>query len=455
MTPPPDLPPASLPPPTDEHPDVSSRTPGGHPASGRPTRRRGGRVRGFLDTLGPGLITGAADDDPSGVATYSAAGAAFGFAMLWTAPVVLPLMASVQLVCARIGLVSGRGLAGVLRDCYPRWILWGACTLLVIANTVNIGADLGAMAAVGQMLTGVPSAWLVPAFAGLILALLVFASYRVMARVLKWLTLVLFAYVGAGLLARPDWGEVLRATVLPQPRFTREYVLTLVAILGTTISPYLFFWQADEEVEEEKAKGRLTVEARRGASPRALRAAAWDVGVGMTVSVVIFYFIVLTAGATLHAAGQTDVQTAEQAAQALRPLAGEAASLLFSIGIIGTGMLGVPVLAGSAALAVAEAEGWPSGMSEKPRAASRFYAVMAAALAAGMAMDYLGMNPIRMLFWSAVVNGVLAPPLLFVVLHVGSNRAAMGEQTTPPLLRALTLVTAVLMAAAAVALVVL
>ncbi|HEX8694720.1 MAG TPA: Nramp family divalent metal transporter [Longimicrobium sp.] len=410
------------------------------------------RLRGFFRHLGPGLITGAADDDPSGVSTYSTAGAQFGFALLWTAPAVLPLMSAVQLMCARVGMCSGRGLSGVLRAYYPRWVLWASVLLLLVANTVNIGADLGAMAAVSSMLTGVPSLLLVPVFAAAILALLVFASYPVIARVFKWLTLVLFAYVASAFLARPDWGEVLRSTVLPRVAWDREYLLALVAILGTTISPYLFFWQAAEEVEEEKAMGRTTLEQRRGASERALRHARTDTVTGMTVSVVVFYFIVLTTGATLHARGITDIQTAEQAAQALRPLAGSAASLLFSLGIVGTGMLGVPVLAGSAALAVAEAEGWPAGMSERPTRAGRFYAVMALALGAGMAMDYLGIEPIRMLFGAAVVNGLLAPPLIFVILLVCNDRRVMGEHTNGFWLNALGLLAGLLMAGAAVAL---
>ncbi|HEX6746451.1 MAG TPA: Nramp family divalent metal transporter [Longimicrobium sp.] len=409
-------------------------------------------VRGFLKKLGPGLITGAADDDPSGVATYSAAGAQFGFALLWTAPVVLPLMAAVQLMCARIGMVAGQGLAGVLRSYYPRWVLWFSCALLLVANTVNIGADLGAMAAVASMLTGAPAAVFAPLFAALILGLLVFASYPVMARVFKWLTLVLFAYVGAAFLARPHWGEVLHATVVPHLAFDRDVVLTLVAILGTTISPYLFFWQADEEVEEEKARGRTTIASRRGASPRAIRAARVDVLTGMTISVVIFYFIVLTTGATLHAAGQTQIATAEQAAQALRPLAGAGAALLFSLGIIGTGMLGVPVLAGSAALAIAEAESWNAGMSEKPRRAIRFYAVMAVSLLAGMVMLRTGVPAIRMLFWAAVVNGVLAPPLIFVILVVCNDRRVMGEWRNTRALNVLGALAGLAMTAAAVAL---
>jgi Mn2+/Fe2+ NRAMP family transporter len=340
----------------------------------------------------------------------------------------------------------------VLREHYPRRLLWLAVSLLLVANTVNIGADLGAMAAVVEMLTGAPALVLVPAFGLVILLLLVFETYPVIARVFKWLTLVLFAYVVAAFLARPDWAEVARATLVPRVRLEREYLLALVAIFGTTISPYLFFWQAAEEVEEEIARGRVTVESRRGASRRAMRAATVDVVTGMSVSVLVFYFIVLTTGATLHAGGAQGVQTAQDAAQALRPLAGDFAALLFSLGIIGTGVLGVSVLTGSAALAVAEAAGWPGGMSEKPLHARRFYLVMAAAMLAGMAMDFAGVDAMRMLLWAAVVNGILAPPLIVVVLVVCNNRGLMAEHRNGWAMNLLGGTAALVMVAAAVAL---
>ena len=421
------------------------------PAAGGGADPPARRVPGFLRVLGPGLITGAADDDPSGVSTYSMAGASFGFALLWTAPFTLPLMVAVQLMCARVGMVTGRGLAGVLREHYPRWLLVLACSLLLVANVVNIGADLGAMAAVVEMLTGAPAPALVPAFGVLILLLLVFESYPVIVRVFKWLTLALFAYVAAAFLAKPDWAAVARATLVPSVRFEREYLMALVAIFGTTISPYLFFWQAAEEVEEEIARGRRTVEERRGASPRAMRAATVDVVAGMSISNLIFYFIVLTTGATLHAAGRQEIQTAQDAAMALRPVAGDFAALLFSLGIIGTGFLGVSVLTGSAALAVAEAAGWPAGMSEKPMRAGRFYLVMAAAMLAGMAMDFAGVDPIRMLFWAAILNGVLAPPLIVIVLVVCNDRRLMEGHPNGRLLNLLAGTAAIVMTAAALA----
>lgn len=412
---------------------------------------RKGSVRKFFRGLGPGLITGAADDDPSGISTYSMAGAAYGFGMLWTAVFSFPLMAAVQLMCARIGIVSGRGLASVLRNYYSRKVLWFACTLLLVANTVNIAADLGGMAEAMSLLTGWPSLWFHLPITLLILGLLILASYRVIVRVFKWLTLVLFAYVAAAFLAHPRWGEVMRSTFIPHLKFTSDYWMTFVGILGTTISPYLFFWQAAQEVEEEKAAGKRTVGQRQGASAEEMRAVWTDTFVGMAFSNVIMYFIILTTGATLFVAGQHDIQTAREAAEALRPLAGELAYLLFAFGLIGTGFLGVPVLAGSAAYAVAEAGAWRSGMNERPRLAKKFYGVIAVAMLAGMAMDFAGLNAIKMLFWSAVLNGVLAPPLVVIILLVCNNQRVMGEHTNGKLLNWLGILCALVMSAAAVA----
>jgi NRAMP (natural resistance-associated macrophage protein)-like metal ion transporter len=409
------------------------------------------RVRAFFAGLGPGLITGAADDDPSGISTYSTAGAGYGFALLWTAALSLPLMASVQLMCARIGLVTGRGLASVLRHYYSRRLLWFACLLLLIANTVNIAADLGGMAAAAELITGVPSLVFTPLFAGVILLLLVFTSYRALVRIFKWLTLALFAYVITAFLVHPDWASVTRATFWPRVSFTSDYLMTFVGILGTTISPYLFFWQAAEEVEEEKKTGSMTVGRRKGATREELRTVFTDTVVGMSFSNFIMYFVILTTGATLYVAGQRDIQTAQQAAESLRPLAGNAAYLLFSVGLIGTGFLGVPVLAGSAAYAVAEAGAWRGGMNERPRMAKKFYGVIAVAMFTGMALDYVGLNAIKMLFWSAVLNGVLAPPLIGIILLVCNNRRVMGEHVNGKLLNILGAIAAIVMGGAALA----
>jgi NRAMP (natural resistance-associated macrophage protein)-like metal ion transporter len=416
--------------------------------------RERSHVRRFFAELGPGLITGAADDDPSGISTYSVTGAAFGYAQLWTVFFAFPLMAAVQIMCARLGLVSGQGLAGVLRRRYPKWVLLGACALLAIANTVNIGADLGGMAEAMQMITGLPSLMWLPLFAGLIVVLLIWSSYRQMARVLKWLTLVLFAYVAAAFMAHPRWSQVLRASFIPHIEWTASYIATFVAILGTTISPYLFFWQAAQEVEEERARGRRTVHARRGATDEELRAARTDVLTGLILAGLVMYFIILTTGATLYETGQRDIETARQAAEALKPLAGNAAYLLFTVGLVGTGMLGIPALAGSAAYAVTEAMHWRGSLSDRPRVAKKFYGVLAAAVALGLALDYLKVNAVKMLFYAAVVNGVLAPPLIVLVTMLTSDKKVMGSRVNSPLLKWLGWATALVMTGATVAMIV-
>ncbi len=394
-----------------------------------------GRFRRFFSNLGPGLITGAADDDPSGISTYSVTGATFGYAPLWTALFSFPLMAAVQIMCARLGMVTGLGLAGVIRTRYPRWILWSACSLLLIANIVNIAADLGGMAAVTALLTGVKAFYWTPVYALLLVCLLFWTSYRLIARIFKWLTLALFAYIGAAFLAHPDWLAVLQATLIPRVQWTAGYWATLVGILGTTISPYLFFWQAAQEVEEEIAVGKATVAEREGASKREIRRSRNDVLTGMFFSNLVMYFIILTAAATLHAHGKTNISTAGEAAEALRPLAGAGAYWLFSLGLIGAGMLGVPVLAGSCAYAIAEAADWVGSLEVHPPLAHGFYTVIAIAMALGLGLDFAGLNAVKMLFWSAVLNGALAPPLLVLVVLLTSRADVMGEHRNGPLLR--------------------
>src|SRR5499427_5241520 len=293
------------------------------------------RVRQFFSDLGPGLTTGAADDDPSGISTYSVTGASFGYAPLWTALFSFPLMVSVQLMCARLGMVTGRGLAGVLRRRYPRWVLWSACALLIVANVFNIGADLGGMAEGSRMMTGVSSFIWTPVYATLITSLLFWTSYSLIVRVFKWMTLVLFAYVITAFLAHPNWKSVVTATFVPHVEWSSRYLATFVGILGTTISPYLFFWQASEEVEEERKIGRSTVGQRKGATSEELRKSRVDVITGMFFSNLVMYFIILTTAATLNAQGHTNIETAQQAAEALRPLAGQGAYILFTLGLIG------------------------------------------------------------------------------------------------------------------------
>lgn len=412
-----------------------------------------GLLKRSFAVLGPGLITGAADDDPSGISTYSVAGAAYGYATLWIALFTFPLMASIQLMCARLGMVTGRGLAAAVRMHYPRWVLWGSCSILVVANLINICADLGGMAEATQLITGIRSLIWIPFYAFFIIGLLLWTSYKLIARIFKWLTLVLFAYVFTSFYAHVDWKHALAVTFVPHLEWSRGFLSVLVAILGTTISPYLFFWQAAEEVEEGRTKGR-TVAEPRGATAGELRGARADTIVGMFFSNFIMYFIILTTAATLHAHGQTNITTARQAAEALRPLAGNGAYLLFTLGLIGTGMLGVPVLVGSCAYAVAEGAVWRGSMADKPKSAGKFYTVMAVSMALGLALNYLGFNAVKMLFWSAVINGLLAPPLILLVILLTSSQKVMGKRVNPPLLKYLGWATLGVMTAAAVGMIV-
>ena len=409
------------------------------------------RVRRFFAELGPGVITGAADDDPSGISTYSVTGASFGYTPLWTAVFSFPLMTAVQMMCARLGMVSGHGLASAVRHYYARWVLWGACALLVVANVVNIGADLGGMADATQTVTGINSLVWTPIYAALIVSLLFWTSYKQVARIFKWLTLILFAYVVAAFLSKPDWRAVLSSTFVPRIKWSSEYLATFVGILGTTISPYLFFWQAAEEVEEERAKGRRSVGQRKGATDEELRKSRTDVITGMFFSNFIMYFIILTTASTLNAHGKTDIETAQQAAEALRPLAGSGAYLLFTLGLIGTGMLGVPVLAGSAAYAISEAAAWRGTLEARPPLAPKFYTVLGLSVLLGLALNFARFNAVKMLFWSAVLNGVLAPPLIVLVVLLTSNKKVMGKRVNSPLLKWLGWATAIIMALASVA----
>ena len=406
-------------------------------------------VKRLLIVLGPGLITGASDDDPSGIGTYTQAGAAFGFATLWTAPATLPMMAAVQLICAKIGMVSGMGLAGVLRKHYARWVVYSSMSLLVIANTINAGTDIGAIAAAVNLLVPIPALVLVVPIAIGILTVQILGSYALISRIFKWLTLTLFAYIGAAFLARPHWREVLIGTVVPTLRSDHQYLMTLVAILGTTISPYLFFWQASQEVEEELNMGRLTLAEREGATDQEIKIAEIDVNTGMLFASIVFYFVILASAATLHVAGKTDIQTATDAAEALKPLSGGAASILFALGLIGSGFLAVPVLTGSSAYAIGEAFGWNCGLDEKLRTAPRFYAVIIVSTLVGMLINFLRIQPVTALFWTAVINGVLAPPLLVMIMLVSNNKEVMGKRVNGRLTNFIGWTTAALMSAAA------
>jgi NRAMP (natural resistance-associated macrophage protein)-like metal ion transporter len=401
--------------------------------------------------LGPGLVTGAADDDPSGIATYSVAGAQFGTALLWTSVVTWPLMAAVQSMCARIGMVTGRGLASTLRAKFPRSILATVAAALFLANTINIGADLAGMADAMKLLTKIDSRLWVMAFGIFIGWATVRLRYIALANVLKWLALVLFAYVITAIRLHPDWSSILGKTLMPTLPHGRSAWATLVAILGTTISPYLFFWQASQEVEEEKSKGRQTVAERRGATPPEISNRNLDVGAGTFFSNFVMFFIILTTALTLHAHGITSPQSSKEVALALRPLAGQFATFLYAIGLVGTGLLAIPTLAGSAAYAFAETFHWRQGMDEHFPRAGRFYAVLALAILGGIAMDFAHLNPVRTLYWTAIINGLLAPFLLLGILLVASDTKIMAGQPSSPLARITVGVTTTAMFAAAVA----
>lgn len=410
-------------------------------------------LQGFLGELGPGLVTGAADDDPSGISTYSVAGASLGYSTLWTALISFPLMAAVQLMCARLGMVTGCGLASVIRGRYPRWVLWFACALVIPANIFNIGADLGGMADAMQMMTGMRSYIWTPVFALLILGLLMWTSYRTMAKVFKWLTLVLFAYIIAAFLAHPSWKSALHSTFIPHVEWNKAYLSVLVAILGTTISPYLFFWQAAQEVEEDRDHGKLTVKQRKGSTNAELRASRRDVVTGMLLSNVVMYFLILTTAATLNAHGLKNIETAKQAAEALRPLAGSGAYWLFTIGMVGTGMLAVPVLAGSCAYVIAEGARWrEASLNLQPKLAQKFYVVIGVSIIVGLALNFLHINAVKMLFWSAILNGLLAPPLVFIVVLLTNDKKVMGNRVNSRTMKFLGWACAGVMTVAAVAL---
>jgi NRAMP (natural resistance-associated macrophage protein)-like metal ion transporter len=403
------------------------------------------------NVLGPGLITGASDDDPSGIATYSQAGAQFGFGLTWTLLFTYPLMVAIQLICALIGRVTGNGLAGNLRRHFPPWLLYGAVVLLLIANTINIGADLGAMGDALALLISGPTLLYVVGFSVLTVLLEVFVRYSRYVVVLKWLTVSLFAYVATAFLVDIPWGTVALSLVAPPIRFDGAYLTVVVGVLGTTISPYLFFWQAGQEVEDEKESptARPLLHAPSQA-PQELRRIRLDTAVGMGLSNLVALFIIITTAATLHAHGITDIQTSAQAAEALRPLAGEFAFALFSMGIIGTGLLTVPVLAGSAAYALGEALGWRVGLAQKPGRAKAFYATIAVATLVGLAMSAVRLDPVKALFWSAVVNGVVAVPLMAMIMLIAVRPAVMGQFVIGSWLRGFGWVATAVMALAAI-----
>ena len=389
------------------------------------------RRTSFLRTLGPGLITGAADDDPSGIATYSQVGAQFGYALGWTIPFSYPLLVVIQGISAGIGAVTGQGIAQNLRRHYPPWVMRLAVLLLLVANFINIGADLAAMGAALQLLVGGSPFLYAGAFGLLCAGLEIFITYRRYVAVLKWLTLSLFAYVAVVLAVDVPWGVALRGALIPRFAFDGDHAMALVAILGTTISPYLFFWQAGEEVEELHRRHLARLSTHPRAAGAELARIRTDTLFGMAFSHLVALFIIIATAATLHASGTTQIETSAQAAEALRPIAGEITFAVFACGIIGTGMLAVPVLAGSAAYAVAEMFRWPEGLDRPPREAKAFYATIAAATLGGVVVSFTAFDPIRALYWTAVINGILAVPLMAMMVMMSSSPRVMGRLTAP------------------------
>jgi NRAMP (natural resistance-associated macrophage protein)-like metal ion transporter len=407
----------------------------------------------LLQVLGPGLITGASDDDPSGIATYSQVGARFGYDLAWVMVFSWPLMCAIQEISARIGRVTGRGIAGNLKRHYPIGVTYVIVTLLVIANVINIAADLGAMGAALKLIIGGPALVYVALFGMVTILLEVFSQYSRYVSILKWLTLSLFAYVGVVFVVHVPWATVAHRLVVPQISFEAAYMTAIVAILGTTISPYLFFWQAEEEVDEvrEKPHAKPLFRAPEQAGPE-FRRIRIDTYIGMAISNAVALFIIVTVAATLHAHGVTDIQTSSQAAEALRPIAGPFAFLVFAVGIIGTGLLALPVLAGSAAYALGEAFGWHVGLARKPRRAKAFYSAIAIATLIGVALNVSSIDPIKALFWSAVINGVVAVPVMILMMHLATHEPAMGNFRLPLGLKIVGWVATAVMTVAAVGL---
>ncbi len=414
-----------------------------------PSKERG--IKRVLRALGPGVTTGAADDDPSGVTTYSVVGAQFGTSFLWSALLTWPLMGCVQMMCARVGMVTGVGLAGAMRQKFPRWVVGVIALALLIANTVNIASDLSGMADAAQMLGAGPSRVYVWVFGLGICLLTVWLRYQQIAQVLKWLAVALFAYVITAFLAHPHWPGVLHDAVIPSLPHGQPAWAALVAILGTTISPYLFFWQAGQEIEEEKAKGRRLLVHRRGATSHEIIDRRIDVGVGTFFSNLVMFFIILTTAVTLHQHGILTITTTKEAAQALRPLAGDYAYFLYTIGIVGTGLLAIPTLAGSAAYAFAETFDWTYGLNEKLNSAVSFYLVFIIATLGGVVLDFLNVDPIKALYWTAILNGLLAPFLLVALLLVSNDERIMHGQCSSSITRRVVMLTTVIMFVAGIA----
>ncbi len=404
--------------------------------------------------LGLGLITGAADDDPSAIGTYASAGAQLGPSFLWAAPVTLPMMFAVVYLSAKLGQVSGRGLFQVIRDYYPRWILYPTLIGVMTGNTIEAGADLGGMGAALNLFVPVPIPWLVTAIAVATLSLQFYGSYELIRNVFRWLAVVLLAYIGAGILARPDWGEVLRGTLVPTIRFDHNFLTMVVAVIGTALSAYIYSWQSNEEVEEKIAAGKTRLWQRRGASEVELERSGRDVLMGMIFSTLVMYFIILSTAVTLHKAGQTDIHSAADAARALQPVAGRFAGLLFLLGVIGVGFLAVPVMTTGAAYDLSQTFGWRHSLHAKPTGARPFYAAITGFTAVAVGMNFIGLNPMRALVWAGVVQGFSTPPLLLMILLMTNSRRIMGDKVNGRGINVLAGITVAVIFAASIGLVV-
>lgn len=400
------------------------------------------KIKNFLKKFGPGFVTGASDDDPSGIATYTQAGAGFGFGQLWTAVFMFPMMLGIQEMAARIGMMAGKGLTAVVRQRMPKTILYIFVGLILVANTINIGADLGAMADVTRILAPqIPFAVYAIGFTVLILLLEIFITYKTYAKILKWFALSLFSYVLVLFLVTTNWGELAMRAFIPHMELTRDFVLGLVALLGTTISPYLFIWQSNEEVEEEIVQGRTTIEARRGINGPELHEMRQDTIIGMSFSQIITFCIIASAASAFFSHGITDIQSAAQAAQALEPLAGRFATYVFAFGVIGTGLLAVPVLSASASYALSEAFGWKEGLYKKFKQAHGFYGVITVSTLIGLTINFIGINPIKALIYAAIINGLVTPPLIAIILKIANDKTVMRKHVNSWLSNTIGLVT--------------
>jgi NRAMP (natural resistance-associated macrophage protein)-like metal ion transporter len=406
----------------------------------------------YIEKLGPGLITGAADDDPSGIATYSQTGAQYGTSLIWLAAWTFPLMAIIQEMCARIALVTGKGLASNIKHSYPKKILYACTILLFTANTLNIGADLGAMSKGFQLIVpNLPFFLLVIGFGILGLVLQIFIPYQKYSRYLKWLVISLFSYIATGLIIHMDWASLLRDSIIPNITFSKDQILLITGILGTTISPYLFFWQTSQEVEEEIKEGKTTVHSRRGTNPAELKQMRKDVWTGMFLSNLVMFFIIAVCSSVLFKNGITNINTANDAALALAPFAGKWATTLFAIGIIGTGMLAIPVLAGSASYAISESFGWKEGLYRKLKEARAFYGIIAISIIIGIIINFVGIDPIKALIYSAIANGIVAPVILIFIVHISGNHKIMGHYKNSRLINNIGWITTILMGITAIA----